>query len=297
MKKETTSTGGYLIRPDPAGSFVEAWSAWHLPFEPRQAPQLEYRAQLRDAIARLRAGEGLTATYICPSVVPGLDVENVLFYNVGTSVFRNVTKRALRFARISAIPPAPPVPLDFDARHYVRYRLVTPEAPSCNAAVRPAVAQAQIILRDVGEMKSLANLWQSFKVAMIPGAGTESLIGKPFEVWLVISAPAQRPPLVEVMKPLIDAFISALHSYQGAQLDAVTDRLSARLAIAPDLARSLLLHAETAVLGPRAVPYLRGDGLQWSPADDLLVAGELRLETVEGDGPIAIDGRVFASGR
>ena len=290
------STGGYLIRRDPAGSFVEAWSAWHLPFEPRLTPQLEYRARLRDAIARLGASEALTATYISPNWVQGLDVENVLFYNVGTSVFRNVAKRAVRFARISTQPPAPPLVLEFEAKHYVRYETLTREARFDTDANQPAVAQAHIALRDIGEMKSLAILWQSFKGAMAPGARMESLIGKPFEVRLVISAPARcQPKLVEVMKPLLDAFISALHFYQGAQLDAVTARVSARLAIAPDHVRSLLLHAETAVLGPRAVPYLRGDGLQWSPADDLLVAGELRLETVEADGAIEMGGAVLAS--
>ena len=96
------------------------------------------------------------------------------------------------------------------------------------------------------------------------------------------------------MKPLIDAFISALHFYQGGQLEAITSRLAERLGTWPDFVRKLLLDAETAVLGPRAVPHLRGEGLQWSPADDLLVAGELLLETVEADSLIEIRGRVYA---
>jgi hypothetical protein len=297
MEQETMSdASGYLIRSDPAGTFVEAWSAWHLPFEPRLAPQLEYRARLREAIARLGASEGLTATYVCPHVVTGLDVENALFYNVGTPAFRKVATRALRFARISAPPPAPPARLDFDARHYVRYQLVTSETQSPDADPRTAIAKAHIALRDVGQTKNLASLWSAFKAAMIPSAPMESLVGKPFEVRVVISASAQREPcLVEVMKPLLDAFISALHSYHGRHLDAVTDRLSARLSAPPDSVRKLLLDTKAAVLGPRAVPHLRGEGLQWSPADDLLVAGELRLETAEADGPIKIGARVFGA--
>lgn len=201
----------------------------------------------------------------------------------------------LRFEQIAAPPPAPPAGLDFDPKHYARYQLQTSDTRSHDAVARPVVAQAHIALRDIGEIKDLASLWRSFKAAMISGADSESLIGKPFEVQLVILAPAQRRlKLVEVMKPLLDAFISALHFYQGAQLDAIAGRLSARLAAPPDLVRKLLLDAETAALGPRAVPHLRGEGLQWSPADDLLVAGELRLEAAEADGPIEISGFVFA---
>jgi hypothetical protein len=226
----------------------------------------------------------------------GLDVENVLFYNVGTSAFRALTGRMLRFERIAGAPPVPPTKLDFDARHYVRYHPVLSNARSHDADARPVVAEARIALRDVGEMKNLASLWRSFKVAMISGADRDSLIGKPFEIQLAIAAPAQcRPKLVEVMKPLIDAFISALHFYRGNQLDAVTSRLSQRLAAPPDLVRRLLLRSETAALGARAVPYLRGEGLQWSPADDLLVAGELRFAAAKADEAIEISGRVFAA--
>jgi hypothetical protein len=99
---------GYLIRSDPNDGFVEAWSAWHLPFEPRLPSQKEFRGHLRDALMRLGTSDALHAVFITSATVAGLDLENVLFYNVGTSVFRKVARQRLRFEKVPALPPVPP---------------------------------------------------------------------------------------------------------------------------------------------------------------------------------------------
>jgi hypothetical protein len=48
--------------------------------------------------------------------------------------------------------------------------------------------------------------------------------------------------------------------------------------------QTLLLSQDKAVLGlARRVLHLRGAGLQWAPADDLCVAGELLTHTAAGN--------------
>jgi hypothetical protein len=96
------------------------------------------------------------------------------------------------------------------------------------------------------------------------------------------------------VKPLLDGFMSALHYYQGKQLDEVAMRLGSQLGEPMGVVRALLEQATAAVLGPRAVPHLRGSSLQWSPADDRIMAGEVVREDWQGaEGGFTVRGTVF----
>jgi hypothetical protein len=108
-----------------------------------------------------------------------------------------------------------------------------------------------------------------------------------------VAAPPSAGPLPELVKPLTDAFMSALHCYKGNQLDEIVRRLSVRLPCAPDAARRLLLAEKPAPLGPRAVPHLVKDRLQWSPADDRLVAGTFARVPCR-DGLISVSAELVA---
>ena len=83
---------GYFIHQDPDRLFVEAWSAWHLPFMNLTPAQSKYRDELRTAI-RPDGNRTLHATYTSSQDARWApDLENVLFYNLGTSVFREVAR-------------------------------------------------------------------------------------------------------------------------------------------------------------------------------------------------------------
>jgi hypothetical protein len=100
--------------------------------------------------------------------------------------------------------------------------------------------------------------------------------------------------LPALVKPLTDGFVSALHFYEGKQLDEVATRLGTQLGEPMAVVRALLEQATAAVLGPRAVPYLRGASLQWSPADDRIMAGEVVREAWQGaEGGFTVRGTVF----
>jgi hypothetical protein len=259
------------------------------------ATQFQFRDELRRAIVGLRANGILEAIYTSPGGRRAPDVENILFYNVGTSVFREVGKRVLRFTRKSAPVRDVPAGLSFGPCYHVRYQVGGTETSLPDAGAGAAV-RAQIVCRRLKELKELPALWKAFRAAMISIAETSGESSDPFTLRMVISAPKScRINLAEVMKPLADAFISALHRYQGEQLDEIVSRLSIQLSSSPEDVRQLLLRVRATVLGPRAVPHLRARGLQWSPADDLLAAGEFVRETSEG-GLIGVTGELsFAS--
>jgi hypothetical protein len=292
-----TAPAGYLIHSDPCQLSVETWSAWALPFMNRTPAQSQYRNELREALLRLRADDVLHATHTSQHNPRGPDVENLLFYNVGASTFRHLAKDGLRFERRNALPPEAPTRLDFEARHHTRYEVKgAKHSPFHYTNADAFVASADIVYIASRQVRDLAGLWRSFKTSMVINAGSTPFKGKSFSVQFTISAPARhRFNLTDVVKPLTDAFISALHCYQGVQLEEVVSRVSVCLRCSPHMVRELLLDMRSALLGPRAVPHLRGKGLQWSPADDGLIACEVLRETPLGDGSIEIRGRLFSA--
>lgn len=96
-----------------------------------------------------------------------------------------------------------------------------------------------------------------------------------------------RPPdgqvrgLAGVVKGVFDGAISAFQAQtDAADLPELTSRAALHISATPEEIASLLGCRNRAVLG--AVPSLlhrRGAGVQWNPADDFCVAGELLAAT------------------
>lgn len=291
----------FYIRSDPQNSVVEAWTTWSLPYDRLTPIQQRYRLGLRSALKTLRAASGVRATYTSNNASPNVDVENVLFYNVGAAAFRQIATRRLRFERIHASPPAPPEPLTFQPRHYVRYQNQVADetvnaVPGVQLAYCPSVALAK--MGDSRDKAKMARLWSTFKRGMVITSGATWSLGQPLTVALRISAPATwRPNLADIVKPLIDGFISALHHYEGNQLNDVVSRIAALLGCPLQDVHTLLLNDQHALLGPRAVPHLRGEGLQWSPADHLVVAGEIVRDVCADHIPVTVQGSLMSAER
>lgn len=144
-------------------------------------------------------------------------------------------------------------------------------------------------------LKHVPSVWRAIKPRMIAPQGALWAPRDPIAVRLGISAPPSvQLSLPALVKPLMDGFASALHSYEGGQLEEVAARVAAQLGEPMAVVRALLKQATAAVLGPRAVPHLRGRSLQWSPADDRVIAGEVVREPWQGgDRGFTIRGTVF----
>jgi hypothetical protein len=199
----------------------------------------------------------------------GPDLENLLFYNVGSPPFAKLGRDLIRFERVVERPPEPAEKLDAQLLHHVCYRIEQQSAsfPS-TAGISLAESKADIAL------KTVDRLWRAFK-ENLHVSDPRGLTIKRFAVQLIVSAPAHCR-LDTKLKALFDAFLSALHSYSGGQLEQVVCRLAASLRESEGLVRDLLVcDPQHAILGPRSTPHLRGATLQWSPADDQLAAAEV----------------------
>src|SRR5262245_157557 len=153
------------MQSDPQRSFVEAWTPWHLPFMKLAPVQSRYRACLRGTIKSLAPACGIRATYISDRVTRNLDIENVLFYNVGAAPFRHLARQVLRFGRYYKQPPPAPKPLAFEPQHYVRYQgELREDSFHHTEGVRLAYC-APIMLASIREMRDkirMPRLWWLF---------------------------------------------------------------------------------------------------------------------------------------
>ena len=95
---------------------------------------------------------------------------------------------------------------------------------------------------------------------------------------------------MHLFKPLFDGIIAAMHTHDGRHMDVVAPRLAHRLETDERVIRDLLSRGE-AILGARSVIHPWGNSIQWNPADDRLVFGQLSATPADGNA-WTIDGEV-----
>ena len=267
---------------------VEAWAHHRLPFEPKGWLK-DFRDELRAAIRGLVAGshEGLHATYTNPTM-DRVDIENVLLYNVGTSVFRNSAHTELMFERSFDAP----IPSRAHLEHYYRYEIVALSEPLSAWRRMSSLVDWSSRLASLSFDTKAAVVWWATKHGEIephvdrPHAGS-------FGLHLEVEAPETARNLADFVKPLTDGAIAALqHHAQGPDVAELAERVARSLGLDPAAVAEALCDESTSVLSGNRILWKRGTGVQWNPADDRCVAGILRRTGFSSDGWV-IRGELF----
>lgn len=267
LRSETT--------PTPA---VELWSVRRLPFEPKGWVR-DMRDELRAAVLALppaKPGQMLEAVYTSP-VLGFCDVENVVLYNVGPSSFHSLATHGLRVERrFSAV--IEPRELKGLADHHWRYASVPQSSESGYWRSGAELAEWSFAPPPLRGDLHPADVW----IAMRRGdaaATAGSSVPSRFGVDVSIDVPAGSRCLVaNVIKPLLDGVLSALHAHDCTKLDEVAERISAALVADAGEIRGYLTSNPLGVLGERTLVRPHGQGVQWNPADDGCVLAEVRLK-------------------
>lgn len=241
---------------DASESAVTGRSSFRLPFEPRGEART-YRDELRAAIGHLRATGHLYARYSGPKPRgPAFDLENVLFYNVGTGVFGPHAVSSLTFERgapgeDSALP------------HRQLYRV---QGGKWDAGPTDATALATFRAPLAGRPANAHQTWASV------AAGERRVLGEAapdgeIAVLMTVSAPIQ-VNLAAYAKPLLDGVLSAFHTHDGTDPDRVPSFLAERTGLSSQDAWKILTDESKGVLGTRRLLHGSNTSLGWNPADD-----------------------------
>ncbi|CAN5378383.1 hypothetical protein BH10ACT9_BH10ACT9_41250 [soil metagenome] len=269
---------------------VEAWSSNYI-FDGRRPAWLEdLRDEIRSRCNELTpaADQVLHAMYFGTKHSTA-DVENLLFYNVGT--FKIAGGNGIRFEHGASVSRAP----DGTGYPYAyRYALEHPDSEFQDW--RPGRELASFGWVNIGEPNktpTLAQIWLA--LSRNPGRtyGPARAPNMPFALRLKVRPPrGQHPVWGGLVKRIFDGAICAYQAHTDtAVLPIVAERIAAALGEEPQEIASLLLDQRHAVLG--AVPQLAkpygknwetgtaAAGVQWNPSDELCEAGELLPDTTD----------------
>ena len=267
---------------------VRLWADRYIPFQGLTDDQKVAREALRGELRRLVAGsdEILRASYagFRPSK---MDVENLVLYNIDDTVggcFAPSTRHGVRFEMTNAAHGVAPSGRSYACSY--EYGLTSPE--TCLSHWRLGHRSASFTEADLGQFpaaKRLEQVWLAIHHVDVETAEASIAASELFAVRLTLSCPQSKvvganPPLV---KGLFDGTIAAFQSHSDhATVDEIAIRLARTVGKPVDLITEMLLNCGHSVLGADSLVHLRGSGVQWNPADHLLMAAQVVCRPVSG---------------
>lgn len=307
--------GHFAVRSSP--SAVELWTVVAIRFMHSERPAWQEAAD--GLVARLHMGlramrptpgDVLACSFSHPSRAERPDVENRLFTNA-KEPSRQVTPGAPRSNPFTHLPRRirferrfrtvePPAPLRrTDIVHY-RYALKREDAPWGDWAADPEALAEWDNVRVTGVSDQVAwPIWLSMREPTAEvGVRYE---GEPLtdDFGISLTVHACRPlQVVTVMESVIDGIIASFQREPDRpRAERVSDCLRRKNAKLRAIARDRLVNAQTSApavfAGP---PWNLNPAATWcqlSPADHLLVAGEMTVTPPTGRAEHALSGRVF----
>ena len=220
------------------------------------------------------------------------DLENVLFYNVGTKFLNRAGRYGVRFERRFAAPPLPenklaPMP------HYHCYALTSTNGQFKHWQNGAQVAHWTFSAERAADLRDCARVWLALKQNGKVTVGTDTLAG-PLQLRISIAIPqGSGLAAMTFLKPLLDGIISAFHAHDGDDEMEIARRLARRTGANAEVITDLLRQRKSAVLGTRRLLWKWGmNGVQWNPADERCVAVEVQLNELQDLKTFAVRGEM-----
>lgn len=254
-------------------NYSKVWSIQRLSFSPR-GWLTELKANIRQALLgmTLDADSTLYARYESTERKI-FDIENILFYNVGTAGFSHLVPLHLVFERTFSNPPSPQGMAMFP--HYQFYTtdstlmanhwsngivLAEFSSKSYSSSVRLDRADYFWLMIKKGDFKLITN----------------TTIPTYFGLKLIIhSEISVQRKLIPILKPMLDGIVAALQAHDGSN-PVFAKSPAERLGITESDIWEMLMDDKMAMLGKTSLLVMR-NGVQWNPSDDRLVRVEIAL--------------------
>lgn len=256
----------------------EVISSLRTVFEPKTPELIEIRDVIRKGIQGLLVGnnEILMAEFTDNTGLDELyDIENVLFYNIGTGRFTPLTQNGIVFLKKGAN--------EFDYDYSYKYSVVSIEKFN-KESEKPIACFNDIIFDKRLSNYKATSFWKAFKENSDKILIFDT-INKPQEYGFLLEVKVPEGKSVNfaaVIKPLLDGLISALHEsdFSNEEANIISDKI--------DSTASLITENNCAVLWKRK--FYKGRA--WNPADEYCTKVVLRVET-SNDNKTHLSGQIF----
>ena len=254
-----------------------------------------FRGNVRKTLEQLQpvSGSILEAKYVS-TCTEKVDVENILFYNIGSKSFKHSQCRNIYFERIFGKPPE--CPNVGEMPHYISYTL-TDKRDNWRPNGRLIVHWKNLDFMKVNSSTKPDSIWYQFqsciKAEKVKRDSNLNIIDKKFGLKLVLHAPKNTDlNLTSIVKPLFDGIIASFSGHNDSS-DIALKRLASKLNADQKQITHFLKNEKMAVLGVRKLIVPRSTGIQWLPRDDLLVCGVLSLEDNNPQDKWLLSGELF----
>lgn len=268
----------YSIEASKKAVFIE--SDFYIPFEPNKSNPhirdlvLGMQKDLKSALSQLVLDDGeiLFATYSENDKSRFYDVENMLFYNVGTSAFSGCCKQQLAFmGDIERF--AQEQPSDLDERYHYAYRVASVKEISALLSEKRILAHWQGLPIETSIPQSATRYYSAIRKNIADVHVNEILgAGHLFGISLDITLPTKCNP-ASVMKPALDGIICAFHG-EADGVAAVLEKLFGG-SLTPTNQDSKRLN----LFGVRnyVSQYRGANSFKWNPEDEHLQFAWIRV--------------------
>lgn len=288
LKKES-----YTIRFDTA--HIQVLSKIRIPFDNITSNDvLGFKDDLLFAIRTLSINENsvISARYGTTNDKKQFyDLENVLFYNIGTANFKNLTKKGIAFAKApqqDILHKRNEWGLPAEYEHYYEYTVCSPEKVGCFG--EPIAYWNNVPFCKCKGLSPL-DAWNAMCNARKDIQKQKSIdcrAGDEFSLDLTLEKPrGVEFNIATAMKPLLDGIISALHG--GLFDEDIISLLAEKLSCT----RDQIINVGMNVLGKRDYiqKYPRAkNGIKWNPADERCKS--VSIQFVDGD-EWRLSGRIY----
>ena len=275
---------------------VIVFSSFRVPFDmPKSGGEerKKLKKDLRSAIQNMQPRENgiLQARYGTTEKKSFYDVENVLFYNIGTFCFKRLAKHGVEFSTVEEkeiVDLRQEYGIPDEYTHYYEYQIKENEKPK---KFNGLIAEWENIhLKCLGVKPE--KVWKTIKLGESNIQMYNEIdcgFGDTFALVLDIETPKNtRFNIMTAMKPLLDGLICAFHSSQFnvEELKYFSQKLNCD---------KLLFNQDTInVLGEREGKYIQEyrNNVKWNPADDK--CNYVYISVKEGE-KWSVNGKIYST--
>lgn len=281
------------------GRKVLAWSSEYVPLSPKTPTAVALKAGLVFALARLAAEEGEILHAVFAGHKPATaDIENLLLYNLGSAAFTAAAAHGLLIERDLGSPRRSLSGAEYP--YLFAYEIASAEAPWA-LWMRGAelVRFSQLSLGAFAGEKKLEQVWATLCAADLASSAQPRSVGEHYAVMIELHPPVgSTAHPARLIKSVVDGVVSAFQAHTGREHRAeVARRIARSLDETPERIEGWLADERCAVLGSvQSIVHIRGEGVQWSPADTDLVVADVRPAPPIGE-HWAISGSVHIASR
>lgn len=272
-----------LFHSESTSDYVKIWSKMRLPFEP-QGINLQLRETIRQNLSNLDSSEGILYAQFTSQDPGFFDVENILFYNVGTSHFSKVSKKVLAFERSFQIPTISPNKISYP--YYTEYNTKNSEFKIWK--INNTLAEFSFKIQNLSTSTKPEEIWLAAKQGNVTIFPSSTLSNFGLDVFIHSKFPLT---LTSIVKPLLDGLISSFQINQAN--DDQIKRFAQNLGVIPSQLTPLLIDEKSNLLGISTLVKASSKGVCLKPKDDGLSLCRIS-QKISNNSQTSITGRLFS---